>query len=116
MLNNKFMIVYYNNVSPGTIYSYYLGGNTMSEKNVILVVTDEDVKIEKEAINGTWDSKLGGHSAFSRTIRLKKSQKPLVLPRCLGRNNRNLPIMIPDKFIDNGIVICPVCGGRFKVE
>lgn len=114
MLNNKFMIVYYNNVSPGTIYSYYLGGNTMSEKNVMLVITDKEVA--KEAVNGTWDSKLGGHSAFSRTIRLKKSQEPRVLPRCLGRDNQNRPIKIPDRFIINGIVKCPVCGGRFKVE
>lgn len=110
MINNKFMIVYYNNVSPGTIYSYYLGGNTMSEKNVILVVTDEDVKIEKEAINGTWDSKLGGHSAF---------YPPKIhryFPGCLGRDNQNRPIKMPDRFIINGIVKCPVCGGRFKVE
>ena len=67
--------------------------------------------------DGTWDSKLGGHSAFAPTMRpKKKGQKPMILPTCLGRDNRNRPIMIPDKFIDNGIVICPVCGGRFKVE
>lgn len=108
MLNNKFMIVYYNNVSLYTILIYILlGGNIMSEK----VATEEDVKIV-----GTWDSKLGGHSAFTRIIGPKKGKWPLVLPECLGRDNRNRPIMIPDKFIDNGIVICPVCGGRFKVE
>lgn len=108
MLNNKFMIVYYNNVSPGTIYSYYLGGNTMSEKNVMLVITDKEVA--KEAVNGTWDSKLGGHSAFY------PPKIHLYFPGCLGRDNQNRPIKMPDRFIINGIVKCPVCGGIFKVE
>lgn len=78
----------------------------MSEK----VVTEEDVKIV-----GTWDSKVGGHSAFA-PMALKRDGKPMVLPTCVGRDNWNRPIKMPDRFIINGIVKCPVCGGRFKVE
>ena len=74
-------------------------------------------KIEDVKIVGTWYSKSGGHSAFAPTMRPKKEgQKPMVLRPCLGRDFCNRPIKMPDRFIINGTVKCPMCGGLFKVE